>query len=270
MLRSRPYHYNDIRLFLILIPLIAAINYHLTYINIKLNWHLVITYLVDVQQGYVALFCVRAVILYLDRVYPYRRNAARRVLMQAAITTLAGDAVIIIQTLIMHYLFRDTPFPMSFFTMDMVIISIWFLVVNGVYIGLHYYTECQNAEAARKQEQLIRSEGYLVKFGKKNLAISFSDIAGFTIDNDYSVLTTTEPRNYYLDESLDAVEKKLPAEMFFRLNRQFIVHRQLVTGFNRAENGKIEVLVKPSEKIPESISVSRLRAPAFKSWFQPR
>ncbi|MFI5134923.1 MAG: LytR/AlgR family response regulator transcription factor, partial [Chitinophagales bacterium] len=201
-------------------------------------------------------------------IYPYGSNALNRVLLQTFITTFVGDVVIIIQTMIMNDLFTDHPIPISFFTMDMVIISIWFLVVNGIYIGFHYYTESQNAEAARKSEQIVRSEGYMVKFGKKNISIEFSEIAGFTIDNDYSVLITTEPRNYYLDESLDAVEKKLPVEMFFRLNRQFIVHRQLVTGFDRGENGKIDVLIKVTERIPESIPVSRLRAPAFKSWFQ--
>ena len=269
MIKSRPYHYNDVRLFLILIPLIAAINYHLTYINIHLNWRLVFTYLVDVQQGYVAVLCVRAIILYLDRVYPYTRNAGRRVVIQATVTTIVGDVVIIIQTMIMNYLFTDHPIPIKFFTMDMVIISIWFLVVNGIYIGLHYYTEWQNAEARRKEEQLVRAGGFQVKYGKKSLSIPFSDIAGFTIEKDYAVLTTSEPKNYYLDESLDAVEKKLPVELFFRLNRQFIIHRQVVSGFDRAENGRINVLVKSLERFPNSIPVSRLRAPAFKSWFQP-
>jgi hypothetical protein len=269
MLKSRPYHYNDVRLFLILIPLIAAINYYLTYVDVQLNWRLVFTYLIDVQQGYVAILCVRAIIIYLDRIYPYTRNAARRVLLQATVTTIVGDAVIIIQTLIMNYFFGRKPFPMSFFTLDMVIISIWFLVVNGIYVALHYYTEWQNAEARRKEEQIIRAGGFQVKFGKKDLMIPFAEIAAFTIENEYSVLASTEPRNYYLDESLDTVEKKLPSELFFRLNRQFIVHRQIVSGFDRAENGKINVLVTSTSQFPESIPVSRLKAPAFKSWFQP-
>lgn len=270
MNKSRPYHYIDVRLFLILIPVIAAINYHLTYTNIHLNWRLVFTFLVDTQQGYVGWLCFRAIILYLDRVYPYRRNASKRILIQIPITSIAGGAVIIVQTMIMNWLFTDHPIPISFFTVDMVIISIWFFVLNGIYIGLHYYMEWQNSEETRKNEQLVRAGGYLVKFGKKNISVSFSQIAGFTIEKEYAVLTTTEPKNYYLDESLDAVEKKLPAEMFFRLNRQYIVHRQLVTGFDRAENGKINVLVNSLDRLPDSIPVSRLRAPAFKSWFHQK
>jgi len=266
---SRPYQYNDVRLFLVLIPVIAAINYYLTYTNIRLNGRLVFTFLVDVQQGYVGWLCARAVILYLDRVYPFSRNPFRRIVIQTATSSIVGVGVIVIQTIIMNYLFTDHPMPVSFFKLDMIIILIWFFVVNGIYIGLHYYYEWQNAETIRKSEKIIRAEGYVVRFGKKNISISFSQIAGFTIEKDYAVLTTTEVKSYYLDESLDAVEKKLPAELFFRLNRRFIVQRQLVTGFDRAENGKINVLVKPLNGFPGSIPVSRLRAPAFKSWFQP-
>lgn len=269
MLKYRPYHYNDVRLFLILIPVISSINYHLTYEDIQLNWRFVFTFLIDIQQGYVAWYCCRAIIIYLDRVYPYRRNVSRRILIQTSTTSFVGLLVIVLQTLLMHYLFSDKPFPMDFFTIDLVIIFIWFLVLNGIYIGLFYYTEWQNSEEIRQQEKMVRTEGFLVKYGKKNFSLPFSDIAGFTIENEYAVLTTTEPKNYYLDESLDAVEQKLPPELFFRLNRQSIVHRQIVLGFDRAENGKINVLIRSAEKFPPAIPVSRLKAPAFKSWFQP-
>ena len=264
---SRPYRFNDVKLFLILIPVIAAINYHLTYVNIHLNWRLVFTFLIDTQQGYVGWYCCRAVILYLDRVYPYAANPSKRILLQTFLSSLAGVGIIILQTMLMNYLFTDHPIPISFFTVDVVIISIWFLVVNGIYVGLHYYTQWQNVEEHRKLEQAVRATGYVVKAGKKNISIPFTDVSGFTKHNEYSLLETTEPRNYYLDESLDNIEKRLPPEFFFRLNRRFIVHRQVVTGFDRAENGKINVLLKSSDHFPESVPVSRLKASAFKNWF---
>ncbi|MBX7109658.1 MAG: LytTR family transcriptional regulator DNA-binding domain-containing protein [Chitinophagales bacterium] len=269
MLQSRPYRYNDVKLFLVLIPVIAAINYHLTYINIRLNWFLVLTYLIDTQQGYVGWLCCRAVIIYLDRVYPYQRNTTRRIFLQTFSSSIAGLAAIILQTMLVNRIFTDHPMPVSFFTVDIVIIAIWFLVVNGIYIGLHYYTLWQDTEEARQQEKVLRNDGYMVKFGKKNISIAFADIAGFAIEDEYTVLYTTHSRSYYLDESLDMVEQKLPQEYFFRLNRQSIIHRQLVTGFDRGENGKIQALIRPTEKFPQAIPVSRLKAPAFKSWFQP-
>ena len=134
-IKSRPYHFNDVKLFLILIPVIAAINYHLTYNNIHLNGFLVFSFLVDTQQGYVGWLCMRAFILYLDRVYPYERNTSNRIILQTISATIIGDVVIIIQTMIMNYLFTNHSIPVSFFSVDMVIISIWFLVLNGFQIS---------------------------------------------------------------------------------------------------------------------------------------
>ena len=265
---ARPYRYNDVKLFLVLIPIIAAINYHLTYTDISLNWRLVITFLIDTQQGYVGWFCCRAVILYLDRVYPYSRDPFKRIVIQTLTSSFVGVTVIILQTMLMHWLFGRGPMPLSFFTLDVIIITIWFFVVNGIYVGLHYHTEWQNAEERRLQEAAVRSEGYVVKTGKKNIAVPFAGISGFTREEEYSVMKTTESKNYYLDESLDQIEKKLPSAFFFRLNRQFIIHRQMVTGFDRAENGKINVLLRETDHFPGSVPVSRLKASVFKRWFQ--
>jgi hypothetical protein len=265
----RPYRFNDIKLFVILIPLIAAINYFLTYHDIRLNGRLALTFFLDVQQGYVGWYCCRMVILYMDKVYPYQRSLSGRIALQVFFSSFVGVGIIILQTMLMNYLFTDNPLPISFFTLDVIIITIWFFVVNGIYIGIHFYSEWQNAEVNRRQDQLVRSEGYLVKVGKKSVAVPFNTVNGFTIENEYAVLKSTEPKNYFLDESLDAIEKRLPAEHFFRLNRQFIVHRNLITGFERIENGKINVLLKSTSHFPSSIPVSRLRAAAFRSWFLP-
>ena len=57
--------------------------------------------------------------------------------------------------------------------------------------------------------------------------------------------------------------------MFFRLNRQYIIHRNTVSGFKRTGDGKLDVLVNSSNIFPESIQVSRIKAAGFKNWFQP-
>ncbi|CAN5350301.1 hypothetical protein BH09BAC4_BH09BAC4_52310 [soil metagenome] len=51
---NRPSLQPDVPLFLVLIPLINAYNYYLTYTHIRLGWFLVVTYLIDTLTGYVA------------------------------------------------------------------------------------------------------------------------------------------------------------------------------------------------------------------------
>jgi len=69
---------------------------------------------------------------------------------------------------------------------------------------------------------------------------------------------------------LDKIEQKLSPIDFFRVNRQYMVSRQIVTGFKRLENGKLLVQVKCDIKSPQELTVSRTKAPAFKSWFLPQ
>ena len=105
--------------------------------------------------------------------------------------------------------------------------------------------------------------------GKQNISVPFADITGFYVEGDYAVVCTSENKKYFLDQSLDSVEKTLPPEFFFRLNRQLIVHRNIIKGFERAENSKLNILLKPTQHLPADAIVSRIKAPAFKVWFQP-
>ena len=51
--------YNDILLFLILIPFINALNYYLTYDNISFNVHTLVTFLIDTFDGFAAWWGIR-------------------------------------------------------------------------------------------------------------------------------------------------------------------------------------------------------------------
>jgi DNA-binding LytR/AlgR family response regulator len=103
----------------------------------------------------------------------------------------------------------------------------------------------------------------------KNLLIPFTDILGFYVEDGYTLLLTWQNKKYFPDRSLDKIEEGLPGELFFRLNRQYIVHRKALSGFKRTGNGKIDVLVNGSDNLPQAIPVSRTRAVTFKSWFEP-
>lgn len=262
-----PYH-PDVPLFLALIPFINAFNYYLTYSNIRLNWFLLLTFSIDTVQGYLAWMSVRYAILCFDRVMPYGKKPLRRILLQLISTTILGLLVISLLTELVSWLARGKPADPHFYTRDLVIISIWFFVINGIYIGIHYYNEWQGSEARRREENRRKAEGLLVKLGKQDLQLSYDGLAGFYVDGEYVLASTMEGRKYYLDQSLDKLEQKLPATLFFRLNRQYILHRQKIAGFERAENGKINVLLQDgSGPFPSRIPVSRTKVPAFKNWF---
>src|SRR4051812_27585698 len=88
--------YNDIILFLILIPFINALNYYLTYSNISFNTHTLVTFLIDTFDGYAAWLGIRAVIIYLDKRISYETHPLKRILLQLFITSAVGLLIIIL------------------------------------------------------------------------------------------------------------------------------------------------------------------------------
>lgn len=261
--------YNDVKFFLIAIIFINAINYYLTYHNISFNWFFVLTFINDTVQGWLAWWAVRSIVIYLDKRMPYTDRPFKRIAIQFLLTTAAGLLIIIILTELSSWIVKGEPALLNFYTTDIFIIFIWFVVFNGVYVGMHYYAEWKESEKTRLEEKKIRAGGFTVKHGKQNLQISFEDMLGFYVDDGYTVLLTRQHKKYFPDKSLDKIEEALPAEWFFRLNRQYIVHRSAVTGFKRTGDGKIDVLINAAENFPGTIPVSRIKAAAFKNWFQP-
>jgi hypothetical protein len=261
--------YNDVRFFLIAIAFISAFNYYLTYTNIRFNWFLVITYTLDTVQGWLAWWALRSIVIYLDRKMPYENNPVRRITFQILVTSIVGLLIIILLTELVSLIARGRTAPISFYTNDILIIMIWFFVMNGIYIGMHYYHEWKMSELRREEDKRIRVGGFSVKQGKHNLLIPFSDIFLFYSEDSYTYLQTWQERKYLVDRSLDKTEELLPEELFFRLNRQYISHRNAVTGYKKLADGKLEILIKPFGNMPATVPVSRIRAAQFKKWYDP-
>ncbi len=261
--------YNDKKLFLWIIPFVNVINYYLTYSTFSPFWKLFATFFIDTLQGYIAWWIVRVIILWLDKKISFESNLIKRIIIQLILTLFAGSLSIILLTEFTNWLATSKPVPLSFYTKDMPIISIWFFVLNGIYIGMHFYQKWKQTEEIIKEERKIKKEGFKVSSTKKEIVVPFNEIYGFYFDGDYSVMVSKDSKKHFLDFSLDKVEKTLIETSFFRLNRQFIIHRQLIIGFEKGDDGKINVLLKDNGCLPTNIAVSRTRAPKFKIWFAP-
>jgi len=97
----------------------------------------------------------------------------------------------------------------------------------------------------------------------KLIPIACENVAYFYIQNliVYAVVDKTE---YVLEETMDEIEKRLPAQLFFRANRQFIIQKKYVLNAEIYFNNRL--LVRLSVKTTEEIIISREKAALFKNW----
>jgi len=264
--RTSPY-YPDIPLFLVLIPFISGFNYYLTYTNVKLNWWFVFTYTIDTLTGYAAWLAVRKIILWLDKKIAYAQFT-KRIVVQFLLTTFVGLFIISFLTELSSLIVKGKWAHPSFYSYDLFIIAIWFFFINAIYVMIHYYYQWQGTEQKVMLERQKLQTGFLVKEGKKETQVPYDNILGLSVENEYVVLYTSDGKQYYLDTTLEKIADELPSSIFFRLNRQFIIHRNQIRGFTKLENGKISVTLMVDKVLPSEIPVSRTKAPAFKRWFR--
>lgn len=69
---------------------------------------------------------------------------------------------------------------------------------------------------------------------------------------------------YVLEETMDEIEKRLPIQLFFRANRQFIIQRKYISNAEIYFNNRL--LVHLTVKTPENIIISREKTALFRNW----
>jgi DNA-binding LytR/AlgR family response regulator len=118
----------------------------------------------------------------------------------------------------------------------------------------------QNPSAGTK----LYKEKFLVKIRHNWLPVLTKDIACFIREN-LNYLITFSGDKYILDYvTLEEIEELLDPALFYRANRQSIVHVDAIQNIKSHENQKLTLTLKAPLKMEQD--VSREKAPAFKKW----
>jgi len=106
------------------------------------------------------------------------------------------------------------------------------------------------------------------RLGSKSFFIAIEEIVFVYSTNKITYVVTSEGKQYIHDSSLENLFSELPAGMFFRANRQFIVTRGVISEIKSGKDGKLIASLSVKNGFPNSISVSRLKAAAFREWLK--
>lgn len=259
---------RDVKLFLIAIPVINLINYFITYNNVIINSYFFITLLIDTAQGYLAWLIIRYIIIKMEMKSPLIHFSFKRITIQLLLTSIIGIAIIIVLTEILNAIVKDTPVPLNFYYLDIWIYFIWILVINGAYIGMYFFFIWRNSEQKLLGAATLKAEGINIKIGTKNSKIAMDSVVGFYVEDGVSFVIDHSFKSYIIESSLENLEQKLPSEIFFRINRKYILHRNSIVSFKRIENNKLLIITINNTVIPTELTISRLKSAAFKKWFE--
>lgn len=139
------------------------------------------------------------------------------------------------------------------------------LLLCFIFIGLLYAKDLYNLYkiSLTNAEITIENGAKITKLTYENIACFYSENKiVYTVQNDGITITT--------DFTLNELEEKINDQLFFRANRQIIIHKDAVDLIEKIENGKLRVQLKATLKndaIAE-INISRYKRKAFMGWIQ--
>jgi DNA-binding LytR/AlgR family response regulator len=114
-------------------------------------------------------------------------------------------------------------------------------------------------------QQNLYKEKFIVNVRNNWIPVDTKDIACFVRDN-LNYLYTFSGEKYILDfTTLEDIEELLDPKIFYRANRQSIIHINAIQSVKPHENQKLSVFLKAPLKM--ELDISREKAPAFKKWF---
>jgi DNA-binding LytR/AlgR family response regulator len=120
----------------------------------------------------------------------------------------------------------------------------------------------QQPERNRK----MYKEKFVVNVRNNWLPVLTKDIACFVRDN-LNYLFTFSGEKYIVDYvTLEEIEELLDPNLFYRANRQSIIHIDAIQSIKPHENQKLTLSLKTPLKMEQD--VSREKAPSFKRWFE--
>lgn len=146
---------------------------------------------------------------------------------------------------------------------------------DELFVAVQKFKNKSNEEGALNNQihgmlQLLQSKTksykttYLIHHRDELIPVKTEGIAYFYIDTGVVKAVTTENKTYIVDKKLEDIEEELNPEIFNRVNRQFIIHKNAIENIKQYFNGKLIVNINPVSK--ERIVVSKAKATSFKKW----
>lgn len=107
-------------------------------------------------------------------------------------------------------------------------------------------------------------ERFIINTNNKWTPVETSNIAVFLKDNLNYIYTFGGEKHIYDFSALDEIEEVLNPQLFFRANRQAIIHINAIQSVKPSGNQKLTIQIKSPLKL--EVDVSREKAPLLKKW----
>lgn len=107
---------------------------------------------------------------------------------------------------------------------------------------------------------------FMIQIGDRIKKVETPEIAYCFVRMKDVYIRTFQGKTYPLDHSLSKLEEMLDPEMFFRINRQYIVNIQSIDSMTALSRSRVKLDLQPPAEDSLDTIVSIDRAPQFREW----
>lgn len=115
-------------------------------------------------------------------------------------------------------------------------------------------------------EEQAYKKRFISKIGQHIKRLEEAELVCFYSENKGTYAQTVYGKSYLLDTSLEQLEKEVDPNVFFRINRKYIVHIDAIQDIIAYTNSRLEL--KLNKYPTEQIIVARERVKEFKDWLE--
>jgi DNA-binding LytR/AlgR family response regulator len=115
-----------------------------------------------------------------------------------------------------------------------------------------------------EEKQQEYKKRFFVEQGQKFLSVPVEEIAYFYSDGRFIYFSTFQKNKYVISYRIEELEQLLNPELFYRINRSFIISVNSIEHISTYFGGRFKLKLIPP--VTEEVLVSRKRVQGFKNW----
>ncbi|REC49447.1 LytR/AlgR family response regulator transcription factor [Chryseobacterium pennipullorum] len=109
---------------------------------------------------------------------------------------------------------------------------------------------------------------FMVREGNKLKSIDEHHTAYFFASGKYLFLTTMDNHTYIYDDTIKDIIHKLNPQVFFRVNRKFIINKEAITEIIKHSSQKVELKLSPEPEVNTEVFVSKRQITDCLQWLK--
>lgn len=109
---------------------------------------------------------------------------------------------------------------------------------------------------------------FMVRDGNKIKSINEQNTAYFFASGKYLFLTTVDNHTYIYDDTIKDIIQKLNPQLFFKINRKFIINKEAITEIIKHSSQRIELKLSPAPEINSDVFISKRQITECLIWLK--